>query len=183
MTISDWLMIIAVVAGPVLAVQVQKILERGRESRYRKVEVFRALMATRSARASLEHVRALNMIDIVFYEERKIFGIPQRSQFDKNVRDAWRSYHDQLNVAYSEDDFKNWDDKCSDLFVELLHNMAKALDFEFNKVLLKRSSYVPVAHGNEEEYQRKLRDNLLAITSGEQSLLVRNVGDVSEEQS
>ena len=71
MTISDWLMIIAVLLAPLIAVQVQKWLEHHRENRERKLRVFKTLMATRAATVSPDHVQALNMIDLEFSGKRK----------------------------------------------------------------------------------------------------------------
>ena len=47
MTISDWLMIAAVLSGPILAVQVQKAIESWKESKHRKTAIFKTLMSTR----------------------------------------------------------------------------------------------------------------------------------------
>jgi hypothetical protein len=54
MRITDWLMIVAVLLAPLVAVQVQKILERYREDRERKLNVFKTLMASRLNRAVAE---------------------------------------------------------------------------------------------------------------------------------
>ena len=72
MALSDWLTIIAILLAPVFAVQVQKWVEHLRERRGKKLGVFQALMATRGARLSPEHVRALNMIDLEFSGEGQL---------------------------------------------------------------------------------------------------------------
>lgn len=66
MTISDGLMILAVLVAPFLAVFAQKQIELWREQRSRKLWVFKTLMATRGRALSLEHVQALNVIDLEF---------------------------------------------------------------------------------------------------------------------
>lgn len=66
-TIADALIILATLVGPIVAVQTQKWIERSREDRARKVNVFNTLMATRGLKAaSADHVKALNSIDIIF---------------------------------------------------------------------------------------------------------------------
>lgn len=65
-TLTDLVMIVAVVVAPIFAVQVQKWLEIFREQRGRKLWVFKTLMATRAENLSSEHVKALNMIDLEF---------------------------------------------------------------------------------------------------------------------
>ena len=61
--------VIVTLISPVIAVQVQKFIERYTDKKTLKIDIFKQLMATRSqnARLSNEHVRALNMIDIAFY--------------------------------------------------------------------------------------------------------------------
>lgn len=63
-SISDWLLIVSTILGPILAVQVQKWLELWREKRDRKLKIFYNLMATRAARVSERHVEALNSIQL-----------------------------------------------------------------------------------------------------------------------
>ena len=66
MTIADGLMIGAVLLAPLVAIQVQKILEGWKEINERKERVFKTLMSTRARRLDHSHVEALNMIDLVF---------------------------------------------------------------------------------------------------------------------
>jgi len=73
MTISDWLMISAVLTGPILAVQVQKFIESWREAKQRKIYIFKTLMATRGTTLSPRHVEALNIIDVPIGLAPKIF--------------------------------------------------------------------------------------------------------------
>jgi len=73
-------MILAVLASPLIAVQVQKRIEKLRDKRSKKLQIFHTLMSTRGSRLSPAHVGALNMIDSVFS--------PKRSA-EKKVLDAW----------------------------------------------------------------------------------------------
>lgn len=178
MSISNWLMVVAVLVAPFVAVHVQKFLERSREKRYRKLGLFQALMATRAARVSLEHVRALNMIDIEFYEVSKTLGIQRKSERDKAVRDAWGIYRDHLNTPCDRTDdqqLRSWSEKGDTLFVELLHVISHALDYDFDKVLLKRSAYWPEAHSFAEMYQQFIKGNLVDMLRGKKPLHVKVV--------
>ena len=65
-TISDWLMIVAVILGPVIAVQIQKYIDRKNESRNRKLKVFSDLMTTRASTLAFQHVSALNMVCLLY---------------------------------------------------------------------------------------------------------------------
>jgi hypothetical protein len=48
MTGKDWITVLAVVAGPILAVQAQKYVEAFRERKQRRLTLFRTLMSTRA---------------------------------------------------------------------------------------------------------------------------------------
>lgn len=166
MTISDVVIIVAVLAGPLLAVQVQKWLEARREARYRRLALFRTLMTSRANRVSIAHVEALNTIDLEFGTS---------APGDKPVRDAWRVYHDHLNTR--ADDVGRWNDKNNELFIELLHAMARSLGYDFDKVLLKRGLYSPQAHGDELLYIQAVRKALLEVLDGKRPIPIRTVDD------
>ena len=72
MKISDILMILAVLCSPFLAVFVQRKIDLIREKRSHKLWIFRTLMATRGNKISLDHVQALNSIELFFDILRKI---------------------------------------------------------------------------------------------------------------
>jgi hypothetical protein len=93
-TISDGLIILATVAGPILAVQAQKWVERATEKRRQRLLIFTTLMTTRATRLAADHVQALNMIDLLFSD---------KNTKDKTVLDAWRLYSDVLNEQVAED--------------------------------------------------------------------------------
>ena len=65
MKMTDWITVLAIIAGPILAVQAQKWVKRVREKNQR-LWVFKRLMTTRGATVSPGHVEALNAIDLEF---------------------------------------------------------------------------------------------------------------------
>src|ERR1700678_3711761 len=73
----------AIIFSPIIALKVQKETEEFKEKNQREFDIFKTLLATRAEPTSLEHVRALNLIDIEFYEA-------------KEIRDSWNSYQDHL---------------------------------------------------------------------------------------
>ena len=156
MSLADFAVIFATLLGPVLAVQAQKLLERTRDAKRRKEQVFRTLMATRAARISPEHVQALNMIDFEYY------GGGRREQ---EVREAWNEYRDHLNTKYAPEALPVWSASSDDLFFELLHRMAACVDLPFEKAHIKKSAYSPIAHGNLEQDQTTIRAGLVALFS------------------
>lgn len=166
MTVADWVMVFAVLAAPVLAVQVQKHLDTLRECRGRKVHLFQTLMATRGARLSPLHVQALNMIDIEFYGTSWFGAQPRRTADEQAVLDAWKAYHDHLGESVSDGAMEVWARKRDDLFIELLYAVAKAVGYHFDKVQLRKGIYTPVGHGQLEDDQQVIRKSLVSILSG-----------------
>ncbi len=159
MTIADWLTILAILIGPIVAVQLTRYLDNKKEVRERKLTVFKTLMATRSYNLSWDHVVALNRIDLEF---------DKKNTKEKAVIDAWKAYLDLLgNKNLSTE---QWAMKRVDLLIELLHTMATVLDYDFDKTHIKNSSYAPVAHETIEEEQRLLRVNMLEVLAGQRSI-------------
>lgn len=167
--LKDWAVVAATFLGPILAVQAQKAVEAFRERRGRKTRLFEQLMATRASRVAPEHVRALNMIDLVFYGER-IFGILRRSGNEQRVLDSWKEYLDHLNNRGPEDQLSQWVVKGEELFTNLLYAAAEDIGFKFDRVQLKRGSYSPIAHGELEAEQAEIRQATLALVTGKHAL-------------
>ena len=167
---SDWLIVAATIAEPILAVQAQKWVERLREGRHRKLQLFEQLMATRAARLSADHVQALNMIDLVFYGSY-FFGIHRRSKSEQAVIDAWREYLDQLGTkATDAAEQVVWGAQRDELFTNLLFAIAKDVRYQFDRVQLKKGVYSPQAHGDLELEQNMVRKLVLKVLSGEKAL-------------
>ncbi len=173
METKDWLSLLGVFLAPLLAIQTQKLLEKRREKRERRLNVFRILMTTRATPVSSEHVKALNMIDVEFFEEKY-----------SKVISSWRAYHDHLSSTNTNTAV--WSQRLDDLFIDLLFEMGKSLDYTFDKTILKRSSYTPVAHGNEELENQRIRQGLAKILNGEEVFPITvyaNPGQNSEQNS
>lgn len=146
-------MTIAVLIGPIIAIQIQKWLELSRSSKERKLRIFKILMSTRASRVSIEHVQSLNMIDIEFVGKNSI-----------KVIEAWRNYHDHLSNGDTKS--TNWVDRNDDLFIDLLLEMGKSIGYKFDKVMLRRTAYSPIAHGDIDSELQIIRKGLATILSG-----------------
>ena len=155
MTISDWVMILAVFSGPIVAVQLTKFLDTKKEKRQRKLDIFKTLMSTRSYSTSWDHVMTLNRIDLEFETS---------NQKEKAVIEAWKQYLDLLGDKSIPVD--QWLAKRVELLVELLHKMALVLDYDFDKTHIKNSSYSPEAHGNIDNQQAQIREGIIDILAG-----------------
>lgn len=167
---TDWMAItniIAVILGPISAVQIQKWIEKYTEKRNRRLNIFITLMATRGQRLSFEHVRVLNMIDIEFYGEQQIL-------------DSWQDYLNclstKINEEYTKKEVDDWSEKKDNSFIKLLSEMANLLNYKFDSDHLKKGFYLPTAHGKEEEYQNFVRGEIIKIFSEKTSIPVKITG-------
>lgn len=172
---KDWIIVFATLLGPILAVQAQKAVETFRQRSDRKTWVFSQLMATRAARISPDHVRALNMIDLVFYG-RRILGVMHRSRKEQAVLDAWKEYLDHLNTKADGDALPLWTARGDELFTNLLFAMSQDVDYKFDRVQLKRGAYSPIAHGELEFEHAALRRAAIRALAGETPLKMNVVG-------
>lgn len=174
MSLNDWVMILAILAGPLSAVQATRILDNKRENRGRKLNIYRTLMATRAEGLSGIHVQSLNSIDLEF---------TGRSSKERAVREAWAEYLDHLGVTDMAGD--TWKVRRVELFVELMHKMGKCLGYEFDRVHIKNGVYSPRAHGELEEDQSRIREGLRELLEGTRfiPMYVVNLPDASTQKS
>ena len=162
--------VIAVLASPVVALEVQKRLDDRRAASDRKMSIFRKLMTTRATQMSPAHVEALNAIEVEFYAA---------SGPDKKVLDAWRLYINHLNQNAGEGEaLERWIEKKRDLLVDLLYAMAQRLDFDIDKVTIQKNVYIPQGHVEIEQELHALRKAALAVLSGERPVQTTVVGRV-----
>ena len=168
MTISDGLIILATLLSPLIAVQVQKWIERSTERRNAQRSIFYALMATRATRLAPEHVQALNRIDLEFGKS----GWRGQTPRAKDVTNRWRIYADHLNDLPDnppQPQLDAWLRRGDDLFINLLSALAAALGYSFDEVQLRRGIYHPRGHTEaeirQEIMQRALADILIGARS------------------
>jgi hypothetical protein len=153
-TISDWLMILAVISGPVIAVQIQKYIDGKSETRNRRLKVFSDLMITRASTMDVQHVSALNMIGLEFNEKK----------YGKVVK-AWEIYLDHLRSFPNND--KNletvWNNQTSQLLSDLLFKMSDSLGFGFDKVHIMKGGYSPQGYARKDFETDVIRQELANI--------------------
>jgi hypothetical protein len=168
---SEWVTIAATLLGPILAVQAQKAVESLKQLHEHKLNVYRTLMSTRAhiSRTSVEHVRALNFIDLAFYGRRLFWTIPWQTEKEKTVIESWKLYLDVLSIPV-EQMGPNWLDDRDARFVTLLNVMGNAVGFSVGELEIKRGVYSPQIHSDVDAKQGKLLDSAIAVLSGDQAL-------------
>jgi Family of unknown function (DUF6680) len=171
--LAAWLTMVAIVSGPIAAIRIDRFLQKQKESRERKIKLFRELMATRGTRLLPRHVEALNLITVEYSRN-------DSSEFP--VFNAWKNYHAHLNdkivkgkgestEAY-EARSTAWINKQINLLTELLKAMAKHLGYAFDDVEIRDGGYWPQGWTNVEGEQNRVRQLLLEILEGKRAFPV-----------
>ena len=150
MSTESVLTIIAILLAPLVALQISEILNEKKEIRRRRLDIFRVLMETRGVGLISAHVRALNRIDIEFYKDKKVIA-------------KWREYQDHLSANSivphdSKEQAALWLSQQEEKLADMLYEMSKSLDYNFDKVHIKRGHYFPqkfIDTGNENMIIRK----------------------------
>ena len=152
-----------ILLAPLVAIQVTEYLQKRKEARGRCLWIFKTLMATRASRLSLDHVQALNMIDIEFHG---------RGKKSKAVLEAWKAYLNLLGLPVTPETWQVWASRRDDLFVELLYTMAQDLGYIMGKTDIRSTSYFPNAHGKVEDDNTQIRTGLLELLAERRALRV-----------
>lgn len=110
----EWVNLVAVIIIPILAVIIAQYLQNRSEKRKDKMQIFKVLMTSRIYGWTPESVHCLNLIDVVFSD-------------DKEVRKAWKDLYDKYCVENStETELK----KIKDAQYKLLETMAHSLGYK-----------------------------------------------------
>lgn len=157
--VTDIIMIGAIVIGPIIAVRITEKLRHKKDSRDRKVYIFRTLMATRSAGLAAMHVEALNLVELEFQ-------VPPDAS--TAVVSAVRLYVNHLNDRQYPTNM--WESRRAELLVDLLFEMSKSLGYNFDKVQIKSGSYYPSGYGETETDNYNTRKLWLEILNGKRTL-------------
>ncbi|ADP17372.1 hypothetical protein AXYL_04052 [Achromobacter xylosoxidans A8] len=168
-TISDGLIVLATLMGPIFAVQAQQWIERRRRGNERREFLFETLMRTRGARLSAEHVAALNMIDLTYYGS----GDRKRTKSEQAVVDAWSVMHHHLkqNAGTMDSAALNiWSAQLEQYFFALLGAIARERGYHFDPVRLQTGQYTPDAHYMVEQQQNDIRRLVEDVLSGKRNL-------------
>jgi hypothetical protein len=173
--IATGVMIWAVYVAPRRAFEAQWKLQLTQEARNRRMHVFNTLMATRGNALHYRHVEALNLIDLEF---------PEPSE--KDIRDAWKNYLDDLTLPYPDENREpdlvklkalqnQTDERRKDLLAELLQKMGGHLGYGFDFTYIKNRAYYPIGHRKKLEEESAVRRGLIDMFWKGRHLVIRSV--------
>ena len=98
MNILGFINIAAIILAPVVSVIIGQKLQDRAKRRQDKMDIFKTLMTNRVYIWTTASVHALNIIDIVFAD-------------DKKVRSQWKAYYDKLCVSNPSEEDLGYKDK------------------------------------------------------------------------
>ena len=149
------LTLIAIIGGPIVGVRVARQMEDRKQHQQQRIGILASLLRTSqgTARLSAEHVGALNLIPLMFHGE-------------KAVLDVYRRYIKYLNT-YPLDPAKG-----QERFLDLLSALAATLGYSFDKTDLENFSYAPQGWANDIQAQYEIRNLLVGLLQGQESLRV-----------
>ncbi len=141
--------VVALVIIPILAIILGRWLQDRAEKRKDKMQIFKTLMIARVYSYTRESVEALNIIDIVFSD-------------DKSVRDAWAKLYDSYKVVNPDEMHLQ---KIQQNQYKLLESMANTLGYK-NEITWEtiQNPYIPVGYSNQIKMQESFTKNMTSLT-------------------
>jgi hypothetical protein len=162
-TLQFWINVGALLISPLIAVQVTERVRKLGARRERQLWIFRTLMLTRGditrgAPPRMEHVQALNLIELDFEGKRAVLH-------------AWKDYLSHLSTP-GNDNPAHWVVVRDDRLRKLLQEMARALRYGATPSIDHSASYLPVAHADAAGVQARTSKALLEVLEGRQVILI-----------
>lgn len=156
-----WVNLLAIIAGPILAVIVGSVLARRSSNFDRRMAIFRDLMRHRRTILNTEYVGALNLVEVEFNKYPAVIS-------------RWRDLYEHLNNPTIERDlpdaWRKWNDKTDRLHILLIHAIARSSKLPIEQLDIV-AGYAPRAWEDNEGHQRQIQEALLKVLNGETQIL------------
>lgn len=153
--------ILAIIIGPSIGVFLARYLNTLKDTKQRRMEIFRTLMRTRGLVISYDHVGALNLVEVEFTDDEKIIT-------------AWKEYLKELSTPFptakEEKASQQKKETLRKLLTRLLHEIAKVLNVKMEQLDIFESNYIPQGWHDDDFQQRYLRTLSINLLSGRNTL-------------
>ncbi len=163
----DWFAVAtaaAAIVGPVVAVWITRASDDRREVQARRMDIFRTLMRTRKLPVHMDHVGALNLIEIEFADE------------DSVIR-AWKEYLKNLGESFpstsSEAVQASFLKRRETLLTKLISEIAKVLKFKVEQMDIFEGNYIPQGWHDDDWEQKLARKGLVDVLTGRRALMIQ----------
>ena len=180
MTTIEIATIVALVTGPVLAVLIARWIEYRRTRHERRMDIFRTLMRTRRSRLFLDHVSALNLVEIEFRDDSNVKAACQ-SYLENLGSEQPRRADEEVAVGSSNEERQIRDERYNTrvgkdrekLLATLLHAMAQTLGYKKVEALdIFEGGYSPQGWADIEVQQEAIRRYVIDLYLGNRALPV-----------
>ena len=153
--------LIAIVVIPIVAVIIGQMLQNRAQKRNDKIQIFKILMTSRVYGWTNESVQALNLLEIVFAD-------------DKAVCKQWKVYYDKLCVENPTDTELSKIKKEKDRLLEI---MAKSLGYKNITLATIQSPYIPKGMTEQKVQQQKYQNDQSVIMEQMKRIMQSNGED------
>lgn len=171
---GGWLFGIAIVVatflGPLIAVLVTRWIDQTRETKTRKLWVFRSLLANRRATLSKEFVDAMNLVEIEFFGNERVIGL-------------WRRVMDKLHTdvsGFKDDERDRHFEEINDLRAKMMHEIGLSLGYKMEQLDILRGGYFPEGWRSLEHRNELINHFLADVALGQRAFPIVAIQPRSE---
>jgi len=163
--LTDILTIIALLAGPIIAVGIADYRQNRQVQRGQKEWIFRTLITTKSSPLAMDHINAINLTGLIFRKPDTL---------EKDVIEAWKLYRAHLDKGQVTSP-QWWGPRQLELLDELLYKIALALKVPLSVSEIKNStSYYPAGIAKAEAENNRIRELWLQVLENSRALPITN---------
>lgn len=168
METKDILNLAALIVVPIVAVLIGQWLQNRSEKRKDKMQIFKVLMTSRIYGWTPDSVHALNIIDIVFSD-------------DKKVRAAWKDLNDKYHVDNPDDQHLK---KIEQAQYKLLEEISNSLGYK-DKITWEtiQNPYIPRGMVMQIEKQKNLQQVYYSALDGVNRMVQNREQEAEESHS
>ncbi|MBD9373194.1 hypothetical protein IB238_11245 [Rhizobium sp. ARZ01] len=157
----DWAVVLATLVGPIVAVGIT-LWHQSRSSTIEgRRELFVTMMKTRRHPTNSEFVGALNLVPVHFYGDKNVM---------ERYSDLMKTFDDAMWL--NSEAVPRLVDQVETKVAYLLSEVSKAVGRPVEQLHVLRGAYAPQGWQDEEVAQKRMRDALSSVLSGERPVSV-----------
>ena len=164
MSFTEIVTVVAIVGGPALGAWLTRCLDSRREVQKRRFDIFRDLMRTRKIPMHVDHVSALNLVEVEFFKSEKIIS-------------AWKAYltnlSEPLPPVEEKERFDSLIKKRDSLLTKLLYEIAISLKVRIEQLSILEGNYIPQGWVDDDWEQRLVRRALVDVLTSKRPIIIR----------
>ncbi len=146
--------------GSLITYFVTRFLDNKKEIKQRKFWIFRTLVTNLQNRLNYDFVSAVNLVQIDFYNDRRVIS-------------AWERYRSSLNwknPTPSQEELISNNKGIEKTLAELVQSIGLSLGYKQDKLDILDKYYIPQGWHDDNNHLRKKEELLMEILEGKRSL-------------